>query len=50
MFLFEVRKPVFGKMLAGLKISTGLKNYENLKIQRFFVGFLARPDKIQPDS
>jgi hypothetical protein len=41
--------PVFGKMLAWLKISAGLKNYENLKIE-IFDGFFARPVKTRPDS
>jgi hypothetical protein len=41
--------PIFEKMLAGLKISARLKNYENLKIE-FFFGFLAWPVKIWPED
>jgi hypothetical protein len=33
--MFIYGSPVFGKILAGPKISAGLKNYENLKIQIF---------------
>jgi hypothetical protein len=41
--------PVFGKILAGPKISAGLKNYENLKFENFHC-FLAQPVKNRPDS